>query len=61
MILAAANSTATLDWPFGSASQLPSPDGGHIVYGEPYQHGVREAPELWLRHRGRPERKRLLS
>ncbi len=61
MILTAANSTATLDWPFGRVSQLPSPDGRHIVYGEPYQAGVREAPELWLRHRGRAERKRLLE
>lgn len=61
MILVAATSTAILDWPFGLVSQLPSPDGRHIVYGEPYQPGIREAPELWLRHRGRPERKRLLE
>jgi hypothetical protein len=50
-----------LDWPFGRVSELPSPDGSHIVYGEPSQPGVREAPELWLRHRGLPERKRLLA
>jgi hypothetical protein len=61
MIVTAATSIATLDWPFGRVSQLPSPDGRHIVYGERYQPGVREAPELWLRHRGRPERQRLLE
>lgn len=59
--LTGTTSTATLDWPFGRMSQLPSPDGRHIVYGEPYQPGVREAPELWLRHRGRPDRERLLE
>ena len=59
--LVAATSTATLDWPFGRISQLSSPDGRHIVYGEPQQPGVRTAPELWLRHRGRPGRKRLLE
>ena len=57
----AAIPTPTLEWPYGRNSQLPSPDGRHIVYGEPYQPGIREAPELWLRHRGRPERKRLLE
>ncbi len=61
VILTAATSTATLDWPFGRVSTLPSPDGHDVVYGEPYQPGIREAPELWLRHRGRPERKRLLE
>jgi hypothetical protein len=61
MFLAAATSTATLDWPFSRISQLSSPDGRHIVYGEPYQPGVRKAPELWLRHRGHPGRKRLLE
>jgi hypothetical protein len=35
----AANSTATLDWPSGRVSQLPSPDGRYIVYGMPYQPG----------------------
>ena len=56
-----AASTATLDWPFGRVSQLASPNGRHIVYGEPYKQGIRNAPELWLRHSGRPERKRLLE
>jgi len=51
----------TLEWPFGPQSKLPSADGQHIVYGEPYKSGVREGPELWLSHRGRAERKRLLQ
>jgi hypothetical protein len=59
--LTGAASTATLDWPFGRVSHLPSPDGRHIVYGERYRGGIRNAPELWLRHHARPERKRLLE
>jgi hypothetical protein len=54
-------STAILDWPFGRITELPSPDGRHIVYGEPQRPGVRDSPELWLRHRGRPESKRLIE
>ncbi len=61
LILAAAATATVLEWPFGRASQLSSPDGRHTIYGEPYQPGVRETPELWLRHRDRPERKRLLE
>ena len=56
----AAIPTPTLEWPYGRNSQLPSPDGRHIVYGEPYQRGIREAPKLWLRHRGRSGRKLLI-
>jgi hypothetical protein len=29
----------TLDWPSGRVTQLPLPDGRHIVYGVPYQPG----------------------
>jgi hypothetical protein len=61
ILLTAATVPATLDWPFGGASQLPSPDGRHIVYGERYRQGVRGGPELWLRRRGRPGGKRLLQ
>jgi hypothetical protein len=59
--LTPATSPATLDWPFGQTSQLTSPDGRHIIYGEPYRRGVRDGPELWLRHSGRPDRVRLLE
>lgn len=59
IVLAAATAPA-LDWPWGSHSQLASPDGQHFVYGERAQAGIREGPELWLRHRGRQERKRLI-
>lgn len=52
---------ASLEWPWGSRIELPSPDGRHIVYGEPYEQGVRQGPELWLRRVGRPERTRLLQ
>ena len=61
IVLSAATAPAVLDWPHGRTSRLPSPDGRHIVYGESYQRGVREGPELWLGHRGRSERKRLLQ
>jgi hypothetical protein len=60
VVLAAAH-PAALDWPFGKTSELPSPDGRHTIYGERAQPGVRDAPELWLRHRGRSERRRLLE
>jgi hypothetical protein len=56
----AAIPTPTLEWPYSRNSQLPSPDGRHIVYGEPSQRGIKETPELWLRHRGRSDRKLLI-
>ena len=52
---------ATLEWPHGRRAKLPSPDSRHVVYGEAYRRGVREGPELWLRNRGRADRKRLLQ
>jgi hypothetical protein len=56
MFTAVVLSAATLDWPHGRTPELPSPDGRHIVY------GVRaEGPELWLRHEGRADRKRLVQ
>lgn len=61
LALQAATPPATLDWPFGHRSELPSPDGQHVIYGEPYQPGAREGPELWVRHRRRSDRKRLLQ
>jgi hypothetical protein len=61
VILVAATAVATLDWPHGRRSELPSPDNRHIVFGEAYRRGVREGPELWLRHRGRADRKRLMQ
>jgi hypothetical protein len=59
-LMAAAEQT-TLDWPSGRESQLPSPDGRHIVYGEPQMPGTKDAPELWLRHAGRSDPKRLIQ
>jgi hypothetical protein len=59
--VSAATQSNTLNWPFGPRSELPSPDGQHVIYGEPYQRGVRQGPELWIRHRGRSDRKRLLE
>jgi hypothetical protein len=61
VILTAATVVATLDWPHGERSELPSPDNRHIIYGEAYRRGLREGPELWLRHRGRADRKRLVQ
>src|SRR6185369_11489523 len=61
IILTAATAPVFLDWPHGRRSQLPSPDGRHVVYGEAYQSGVREGPELWLRHQGRSGHRRLLQ
>jgi len=58
--LAAAGQT-TLEWPSRHASQLPSPDGQHIVYGEPHRPGTRTGPELWLRHAGRSDRRLLIQ
>ncbi len=61
LALTAATPQQVPEWPIGRQSELPSPDGRHIVYSEQYKSGVREGPELWLRHRGRAERKRLLQ
>jgi len=61
VIVTAASPTAVLDWPYGQTSQLPSPDGRHILYGEPYQPGIREGPELWLRHREPSSQQRVLE
>jgi hypothetical protein len=61
LALMAGTPPATLEWPFGRRSELPSPDGRHIVYGVPYRSGLREGPELWLRDRGGSGRKLLLQ
>ena len=61
MFLTAATASDVLDWPSGGVSRLDSPDRRHTIYGEPFQTGVRAEPELWLRHAGSPERKRLLE
>jgi hypothetical protein len=59
LVVAASAQESTLDLPFGRQSELPSPDGQHILYRE--QPGMRDAPELWLRHRGGSGRRRLLQ
>jgi hypothetical protein len=56
VILWAATGVATLDWPYGQRSELPSPDGRHTVYGV-----RRQVPELWLRHQGQGGHKRLVQ
>jgi len=59
LALTAADQQSTLDMPFGHQSELPSPDGQHILYSQ--RPGTRDAPELWLKHHGRRDRKRLLQ
>jgi hypothetical protein len=56
ILLTAQTPPAILDWPHGPISQLPSPDGRHIIYGE-----QPDPPEVWLRHQGSSDRKRLLQ
>lgn len=61
IVLLAATPPATLEWPHGGRSQLASPDGRHVVYGERSLAGIRSGPELWLGRAGESERKRLLQ
>jgi hypothetical protein len=61
VVLMAAAGQTTLEWPSGRESQLPSPDGKHVVYGKPHKPGTRTGPTLWLRHAGRSDRKRLIE
>jgi hypothetical protein len=57
----AAEPARVLQLPYGSRTELASPDRRFVLYGLPYQHGVREGPELWIRNRRTGERRLLLQ
>ncbi len=49
-----------LQFPYGAANRLASPDGRFVLYGEPYRAGVKNGPELWFEDTATSARKRLL-
>ena len=50
-----------LQVPHGTLTELASPDGRFVLFGLPFQAGVRDGPELWIRETKTGERHLLVS
>jgi len=50
-----------LTLPYGRVQPLLSPDGGHTLYGVPFQDGKNDGPQLWIRDNSTGARKLLLT
>jgi hypothetical protein len=50
-----------LHLPYGSVTQLASPDGSRLLFGVPYQSGINDGPQLWIEDTRTHQRNMLLS
>jgi hypothetical protein len=58
---ALAQTGAVLQVPFGSTTELASPNQRQVLYLLPFAAGVRDAPELWIRDAGTGQKRRLIA
>src|ERR1051326_185640 len=54
-------SPAEVTLPYGRVQPLPSPDGAHTLYGEPFQDGKNNGPQLWITDNSTGARQLLLT